>query len=279
MDQATPEGVVAPVENVPVAASDGAQPEAVKPAAEAPAATPESEELRGVAKRMKELTDSRRAAEAREERLARLLEETLRARAAPVEKPETAQPRSLKDFNYNEQAYQDHLYAEARKHAETAAKAAGEKWKAEQEAISRRAKFDERVAQYAKSVEDYDEVVTPSTPVSEAMADAIMDSDEAGALMYYLGNNPDEARKLYHLSPANAGRAIERLEQRLISERKKASEKPVSQAPAPAPQIEGGSGTPAVKVDSADSDTLSDAEWTRRRNAQEAARLRKARNG
>jgi hypothetical protein len=280
-DQASPEGVVAPVESeVPVAAPDGAPQEAVKPAAEeAPAATPEHDELKGVAKRIKELTESRRAAEAREERLARLLEETLRGRAAPTEKPaEPEKPKSLKDFNYDEKAYQDHLYTETRKHAEKAAKEAGERWKAEQEAVSRRAKFDERVAQFAKSVDDYSEVVTDSTPVSEGMADYLLDSDEAGAVMYYLGNNPDEARKLYHLSPAKAGAALAKLEDRLISERKKAAEKPVSKAPPPAPQVEGGTGAPgAVKVDTPDSDALSDAEWTRRRNAQEAARRRKAR--
>lgn len=277
MDQASPEGVVAPVESAePTARPDGPLVEAEKPAAETPAATPESDELRGVAKRIKELTDARRAAEQREERLLRLLEQN-RTQPEP-QKQEPTQPRTLKDFGYDEKAYTDHLYSEARKVAEESAKQAGLKFRAEQEAIQRRAKFDERVAQFKATVKDYDDVVTDSTPVSEGMADAIMDSDESGALMYYLGNNPDVATKLYHLSPAKAGREIQKIEDRLVAERKKAAEKPVSQAPPPVPRLEGASeGSTKAKPDDPASDKeLSDAEWTRRRNAQLAARQRRS---
>jgi hypothetical protein len=270
MDQASPEGVVAPVEKVePTAPPDGSpQVEAEKPAAETPAASTESDELRGVAKRMKELTDARRAAEQREERLLRLLEQN-RPQPEP-QRQEQTQPKSLKDFNYDERAYTDHLYSEARKVAEVSAREAGAKFRAEQEAVQRRAKFDERVTQFKSTVEDYDDVVTPSTPVSEGMADALLDSDEAGALMYYLGKNPDVAAKLYHLSPAKAGREIQKIEDRLVAERKKAAEKPVSKAPPPAPEIKGAAdGSTKAKPDDPASDTeLSDAEWTRRRNAQ-----------
>lgn len=275
-EAAQAEGAPAPVER-PVDALEGAQPEAVKPAAaELPAAKPEDHEPRGVAKRLKELTDARRAAEAREERLARLLEETLRGRQGSAPEPKPEQPKTLKDFNYDESAYRDHLYTEARKEAEKAAREAGTKWQAEQDAIARRARFDERVEAFAKTVADYHEVVTEDTPISEGMADAIMDSDEAGALMYYLGNNPEEARKLYRLSPAKAGREIQRIEDRLIAERKKAAEKPVSQAPPPPPKLEGvDPGNVSVKPDAIESDALSDADWTKRRNQQLAARRKR----
>lgn len=283
MESETNGGAPAPVENVPAAAPEGEAPEAVTPAAETPAATPESDELRGVAKRIKELTDARRseadarrAAEQREERLLKLLEQN--RPQAEAKRPEPTQPKSLKDFNYDERAYTDHLYSEARKVAEESAKQAGLKFRAEQEAISRRAKFDERVTQFKATVSDYDDVVTDSTPVSEGMADALLDSDEAGALMYYFGQNRDIAEKLYHLSPAKAGREIQKIEDRLIAERKKAAEKPVSKAPPPAPKVEGaGEGSTKAKPDDPASDTdLSDAEWTRRRNAQIAARLRRS---
>lgn len=266
------EGAPAPSETVPTQSpAEAGTPEttgAVKP----PAAPQPGEvdtqggEPRGVAKRLKELTEARRAAEAREERLLRLLEQQ---RTTPTEAPKVEQPKTLKDYNYDERAYQDHLYTEARKHAEAAAREAGVKWKAEQEAIARRAKFDERVSKFAETVQDYNEVVTDSTPVSEGMADAIMDSDEAGALMYYLGNNPDVASKLYHMSPAKAGREIQKLEDKLVAERKKAAEKPVSNAPPPAPHIDAGDpGTGNFKPDDPESDKLSDAEWTRRREKQ-----------
>ena len=271
METPVTEGVDAPVETEkPVAeVPDGAKTEAV----EKPAQTPEPEESKepkGVAKRLKELTDRIRAAEQREERYLKLLEQG----RAPEAPKEDAKPKSLSDFNYDEKAYQDHLYTEARKHAEAAAKAAGEKWKAEQDAIQRRAKFDERVAQFSKTVEDYDEVVTDSTPVSEAMADAIMDSDEAGAIMYYLGNNPDIATKLYYLSPAKAGREIQKIEDRLVAERKKAAEKPVSKTPPPAPKIEATTPSTAMKSTDPEAAKLPGDQWRKLRE-RELAALRK----
>lgn len=259
-------GAPAPVESAPVAAPDGAQPEAVQPAAAAPAAKPEGDEPRGVAKRIKELTDRIKASEAREAWYRDQIGRQVAPQAPPAE---AEQVKSLKDFNYDETKFLEYSEQRLAARADKAAREAANRWRSEQEAITRRARFDERVEAYAKSVEDYHDVVTDATPVSEAMADAIMDSDEAGALMYYLGNNPDEARKLYYMSPAKAGRELQKLEDRLVSERKKAAEKPVTKAPSPAPRIES-SGDPGTSVDptTASSDELSDAEWARRRNKQ-----------
>ncbi len=257
-DQASPEGVVAPVETVtPAVSPDGAAPEAVKPAEPA---RHEGDEPKGVGKRIKELTDARRAAEAREERLLRLLEQQ---RQPSQPKPPDEEPlKGLKDFNYDEKAFLDYSEKRATAKAEKSAKEIAQRFRIEQEAIQRRAKFDERVEAFAKNVEDYHEVVTDNTPVSEGMADAIMDSDEAGALMYYLGNNPDEARKLFYMTPAKAGRELQKLEDRLVAERAKAAAKPVSQAPPPAPKIDAADPAPRVKNTSdPDSDKLSDKEW------------------
>jgi hypothetical protein len=278
MDQASPEGVVAPVETEekPVASPEGQAPEAVKPAAEeAPAAKPEAksdDEPKGVAKRIKELTDRIKAAEAREARYLSMLERQQQG-PAPAKSEDEPAGKTLKDFNYDEKAFLEYAEKRAEARADKAARAAAERWRAEQDAISRRAKFDERVAQFAKTVEDYNDVVTDRTPVSEPMADFLMDSDEAGALMYYLGNNPDEATKLYHMTPAKAGRELQKLEDRLVAERKKAAEKPVSQTPPPAPKIEAKEA--AIKVASTsdpESDKLTDEEWFR---LAEKERLRK----
>ena len=268
MDQVNPEGGVTPVESVPAAqVPDGAAPEAVKPAAEdVPAAKPEArsdDEPKGVAKRIKELTDARRAAEAREARLLALLEQRQTPQTT-AQAPEDEPVKSLKDFNYDEKAFLDYSEKRATARAEKAAKAVAERYRKEQEAISRRAKFDERVEAFAATVDDYHEVVTDATPVSEGMADAIMDSDEAGALMYYLGQNPDVARKLYYLSPAKAGRELQKLEDRLVSERKKAAEKPVSKAPPPAPKIDAVEPSVNVSTLSPEADKLSTKEWVSR---------------
>lgn len=263
MDQVNPEGVATPDEgaSVPVPEAQDTAPEQNE--AESPPAKVEPpKEPKGVAKRIDELTRNWREAQRQNERLLALLEQQ---RTQPTPQREDTKPKSLADFGYDEQAYRDHLYTEARKEAEKAAKDAGEKWRAEQEAITRRAKFDERVAAFAKTVEDYESVVTPDTPISDAMADAILDSEEAGALMYYLGNNPDEARKLYYLTPAKAGREIQKIEDRLIAERKKAAEKPVSKAPPPPPKIEGSDPGMSVSASSPDSDKLPMNEWLKRR--------------
>jgi hypothetical protein len=259
-------GASAPIEIVePTAQPDGGEKvETVQPVEQR---EPEAQEPKGVAKRIKELTDARRAAEAREERLLRLLEQN-RQSPAPAREEETDELKGLKDFDYDEKRYFDYVEKRAEARAEKAAKQLAERFKTESEAMSRRAKFDERIEAFAKTVDDYHDVVTDDTPVSEAMADVLMDTDEAGALMYYLGNNPDEARKLYHMTPAKAGRELQKLEDRLVAERKKAAEKPVSKGPAPTPRIE--AGDTAVRVDptTPDSDQLSDAEWARLRKKQ-----------
>ena len=270
MDQASPEGVVAPVETqVPTPPPNGEQVEAVKPA-DPP--KPESDEPKGVAKRIKELTDARRAAEAREARLLALLEQ--RQPPPPQAREPEEESKSFKDFNYDEKAFLEYSEKRATARAEKAAKDVAERYRREQEAMSRRAKYDERVEAFSKTVEDYHEVVNDSTPVSEGMADAIMDSDEAGALMYYLGQNPDVARKLFYLSPAKAGRELQKLEDRLVSERKKAAEKPVSQAPPPAPKIDAASASMRVSASDAESDKLSAAEWQKLREREIAKRNR-----
>jgi hypothetical protein len=275
MEQVTPEGASAPVETVvtPAVSPDGVAPEAVKPAAEPPA-KPEGEEPKGVAKRIKELTDARRAAEAREERLLRLLEQ--RQTPTPQQQAEEDAPaKTLRDFNGDEAAWLKYTEARLTAKADKAAKAAGERYRLEQEAVARRAKFDERVALFAKTVDDFHDVVTDSTPISEGMADFLLDSDEAGAIQYYLGNNVEEARKLYNLSPAKAGRELQRLEDRLVAERKKAAAKPVSEAPPPAPKIEASTSSQALKSTDPEAAKLPGDEWLKLRKKEVAAARKK----
>lgn len=257
MDQVNPEGGATPETGATVQTEAPAQDTAeLKPnvAASPPADAPR--EPKGVGKRIDELTRLRRDAERERDHWREL---AMRSQPAPARESATETRKSLKDFNYDEAAYTDHLYSEARKVAEASAKEAGIKFRAEQEAVQRRAKFDERVAQFAATVEDYHEVVTSDTPVSEGMADAIMDSEESGPLMYYLGNNRDVALKLYHMSPAKAGREIQKIEDRLVAERKKAAEKPVSKAPEPPPKVEGGDPGSVEK----DPSQMTDAEFSK----------------
>jgi len=63
---------------------------------------------------------------------------------------------------------------------------------------------------------------------------AILESDDAAALLHHLGTNPDLAAELNGLSPAQLGRRIERFEAQMKA---KPQPKPVSKAPEPARPI------------------------------------------
>lgn len=258
-------GAPAPAETVqPTAPPDGSQVEAVKPADTA--TQPQEKKEHWASKRIKEISDDRN----HWRDLAMRLQQPQQAPATQVSDDEPA--KTLKDFNYNDQQFLEYSEKRAVAKADKAAKEAAQRWRAEQIAIERRAKFDERLAAFGRTVEDFDSVVgwlETSAPVSEGMADFLMDSEEAGLVAQYLHDNEGEARKLYQLTPAKAGRELQKLEDRLIAERKKRAEKPVSQAPPPAPRIEaaGDSGRNPDPT-SAESDALSDAEWVRLRNKQ-----------
>lgn len=67
-----------------------------------------------------------------------------------------------------------------------------------------------------------------------ALGEAILESDDAAALLHHLGTNPDLAAELNGLSPAQLGRRIERFEAQMKA---KPQPKPVSKAPEPARPI------------------------------------------
>jgi hypothetical protein len=265
-------GAPAPVTDAPASqAEQTTDVTTAKPGSEAdssPAAKDQGEqraEPDGRDEKIKELTRRWREEQRRSDRLMRHNEELTRRSNPLAQQPAAQQPA----------AQQPQPSLNPNDIGELAAQKARELLQQQAE-TERRAEFDSRVDKFASEVEDYDEVVTDRTPVSEHMAAAVMDSDIPGDLLYYLGKNPDVARKLYQLPLTKAAKEIGRIEDRLIAERKKAAEKPVSKAPPPPPRIEGaGDGSTKAKPDDPASDAdLSDAEWTRRRNAQIAARQR-----
>lgn len=223
-------------------------------------------EPKGVQKRLDELTRNWREEQRRAERLERLLEQALgRSQAPPQQQMQPQKPKTLADFGYDESAYREYLFNEARAQAAEAAKAEASKWRDELTRQQRREAFDSRVEKFRAEVPDFDEVFTPTTPISEAMAEAMMDTEEGPAIAYYLGKNPDIAQRIYRLSPVQAGREIARIEDRIVAERKKAAEKPVSKAPPPAPRIEGTEPALTVSASDPESDKLPIRDWLKRR--------------
>lgn len=187
--------------------------------------------------------EQRKAAEAR----ARQQLSDLAARAADLEKQLTTtkavygveKPPQESDFtDYAEYVAAKAVYAAERtvaKRAEAGIQAQAEETKKQVEEVSKRER-DERMAAYweqvaeAKAVyPDYDTVVHNDLPVSVVMGDAILGSDAPTLIMYHLGKNPDEARRISNLSPLDAAREIGRIEARLTAPKARTE----TSAPAP----------------------------------------------
>lgn len=253
-DQVTPEGGALPSVSGANATFAQAEAEAADAAAKAkkegeaasPPAAPDPGEKKveptkdGRDLRISELTRRLRQAERDRERLLRLAEERGQPQANPPQQPAQQTRKTLKDFNFDDGAYAEHLRNEARSEAAEAARQEALRLREHEVTTLRREKFDERVSAFATAHPDYTAVVEGEWSCSKPMAEAIEDSDEGPALAYYLAQNPEIARAMSRLSPVQAGRELAKLEVQLVTERKKAAEKPVSQAPPPPPKIEGG---------------------------------------
>jgi hypothetical protein len=89
---------------------------------------------------------------------------------------------------------------------------------AEQKAIRDRSlnEFQARTELAREKLPDFDEVVGMSdAPMSQAMAEAIVDSDVGPQLTYHLAKNPQEAARIAGLSPVKAIREIAMIEAKL----------------------------------------------------------------
>ena len=268
---ATADDVAATTATAPPVA-DANEPEPKQGAESAPAVSNTDEEttrvLDPVQKRIDELTRRRYDAE-RERDYWR--EHAQRAQAqpepqAPVEEPQ-AVGKTLADFAYDESKYQDYLF----KQAEARAVAAAEKVLTQKQTETARFQtvtaHKEREAEFAKKVPDYFEVAHYA-PITDSMAEVIMESENSAELAYHLGKNRQVALNLARLPPLQQAREIGRLEAKLAG---KPTPAQVSGAPPPAPRLEN-AGNPggSAKPDAPESDKLSDAEWTRLRNKQVA---------
>lgn len=232
----------------------------------------------GFTRRIDELTrdwrTEQRAHESTRSELDRARRELEQLRQPP--KQQEVGSKTLADFEFDDQRYGAYLREEATRAAREAAQAEFASQREREMSQRRTAQFAEKQKAFAKDTQDYHSVVSnPAFTQSEALVAEIMESDEGPAIAYYLGNNLDIAARLNALPPVAVAREVARIEARLVGEREKAKAAK-NQIPAgnpPPPKLEGG-GDPGttVRVDSAESDSLSDAEWARRRTAQLRAR-------
>lgn len=188
--------------------------------------------------------------------------------------PTPAEPeKTLADFDFDDVRYQAYVRQSLRTalsaEARAAAKAELAAEREQQESHRRTTSFKGRESEFAKTVEDYNDVArNPSLPVTRDMAEVIQDSDDGPALLYHLGKNPDIAEKIAMLPPKAAARELGKIEARLAFEREKAKPEKVSKAPPPPPKVEGADGAlPKVSTTDPESDKLSDDEWVKAEQA------------
>lgn len=260
-----------------------AAPETEESVAESsPAKADENKEtVSKVQSRFDELTKHRREAEREAEKARRDAEywreqALLRQREQPPEPVKAPIDEPLKteaDFDFDSAKYQQYIVGESQRRAVEAAKRELQAERDRQTKAQRDASFASRSKEFAKTVDDFDEVVKSDyLTITPDMAEVIKESDDGPALAYHLGKNPDVAAKIAQLPPIVAARELGKIEARLAIAREQASAKAVSKTPPPPPKIEGTNPTTSVKPDLADSDKLSDAEWMRLRNKQAARR-------
>lgn len=97
----------------------------------------------------------------------------------------------------------------------------------EQEAATNKAKelleanannFRTQVAAFKKEHADWDQVVGQPINMHDAVFYHIQELDNGAAVTYYLGQHPDEARKLYEMTPTKAVVAVSKISEKLATD-------------------------------------------------------------
>jgi hypothetical protein len=257
----------APDANAPAPSQEVEGAAAPSPAAKEPGEG--SEVVKGLQGRFDELTRYRREAERERDHWRELAMRQQPSQQRQSEPAKAEGPKTLADFEFDETKYQSYLRDEIRREA-TEATRKELKEQSERDAKARRfSTYAQRAQEFAKDKPDFVERTTAEgLRISDAMGDAITESEDGPALAYYLANNPAEAERIFQLSPASAGREIGKLEAKLAAERAKAAVPKVSNTPPPTPKLEG-AGDPAVEKEPSQ---MTDTEFAKWRKKQIAAR-------
>lgn len=189
--------------------------------------------------------EARREREARESLEARLkeLEARLNPAPEPVDLNEEPKPEQFSDMYEYAKALAEHT-AE-KKLAERDQQELARKAAAEQEAKART--WAERVNAVKSEIADFEDMVQSSdVRVSDAVRDAIMESEHGPRILYYLADNSDVAKKLNAMSTVSAVREIGKIESRFERSESKPA---VSKAPAPINPIRGALSTVDAGLD------------------------------
>ncbi len=199
-------------------------------------------ELEGERKRIPVLTKARREAErlaeSRDQKIKELEEELKKAKAAvpPKDKPK------LTDFDSEE----EFMEALADWKVEQKLREKEEKTEKETREVTEKQAVDEeydaldaRMEKGRGKYEDFNKVVLDENlRLSESMVEAILFSDNAEDILYYLGKHPEESAKIADLPPMKAASELGKIEAKLTEKSAEPSppeppKKKVTQAPEP----------------------------------------------
>lgn len=187
----------------------------------------ESKGNKKIESRFSELAKQRREAEekakaaaeearaAREEKLAIERErDELKAKYEPPKQALGPKPKLDQFQNAEEYEQAIDLWTAEKVERDLAAKDAEAKERARNETLTKN--WRERQDAFRKGVEDYDSRINASTvAVSDAVKEAILESDVGPALLYHLATNDDAVKLVMGVPDATALRAIGRLEAKL----------------------------------------------------------------
>ena len=246
-------------------------------------APPENEDAKssgkkpGVHNRIGELTkekyDAKREAEAAQRERDYWKEQAMKngkpQQEVPTQADEPTGEPTLEQFDFDTGKFMKALYKWEREQE----KVKESQQKQAEEAQKRQKTFQEREQAFAAAHPDYEEVAKAEhVPITKEMAEAIIESDDAPAIAYYLGQNLEEASAIAAMSPIAAARAIGRIEAKLSAKPSVPTTttpaKTVTRAPEPVTTL---SGSPAVTQSY---DEMSMAEYDAARKKERAARRR-----
>jgi hypothetical protein len=227
-------------------------------------------------KRIDEITAKRyaeqRDAEQRYQMTARERDQLRQQLEQRQQEPE--QVKTLEDFGYDEGKYQQHLFQQAEKRAEAAARRVRQEEQTQVHAERTLRKFKEREVAFEKETPDYRDVAH-FAPISDDVAQIIQQAENGPELAYHLGKNKDVALSLSDLPREVAAFELGRIDAKLSADRsqKRAAldaakaAKAVTTAPPPAPKLDGSN----AQV-SKDPSQMTDAEFAKWRAKQIAQR-------
>ena len=149
---------------------------------------------------------------------------------------------------------QDELRVRAAVKEERLAEKEAEAQYRQQETADKRSEaFRAKVEEAKERMPDFDQVFY-QVPVSDFAADLIVDSSKSAEIAYWLGKNPNDARRIYGLPPHLQGAEIARIEARVSVA---PSVRKTSKAPPPVSTI-GGQSSPGAK----DPGAMTEAEYS-----------------